>query len=75
MINLEIDDLKVIGANIACMIVLEIKTINIELQTLLFICTIIYTLIRTINEVQKFIREKNGKTNIDSADSDKEAKI
>lgn len=74
MINLEIDDLKVIGANMVCMVVLEIKTINIELQTVLFIATIIYTLIRTINEVQKFIRERDGKTNSESISSSKETK-
>ena len=66
MINLELDDLKVIGANILCMVVLEIKTINVELQTLLFICTIVYTLVRTANEIKKLINKKNGKTDIDS---------
>ena len=66
MINLELDDLKVIGANALCMVVLEIKTINVELQTLLFICTIVYTLVRTVNEVKKMINKKDGKTDIDS---------
>lgn len=74
MVNLEMDDLKVIGANMFCMIILEIKTINIELQTILFLATIVYTIIRTINEIQKFIRERNGKTSIESADSNKETK-
>lgn len=66
MINLETDDLKVIGANALCMVVLEIKTINIELQTLLFICTIVYTLVRTVNEVKKLISKKDGKADSDS---------
>ena len=74
MINLEIDDVKVIGANLFCMVILEIKAFNANLQSILFLATIVYTLIRSVNEIQKFIREKDGKTNSESIDSNKETK-
>lgn len=74
MINLEIEDIKVIGANALCMIALQIQQINVELQTILFLATIGYTLIRTVNEVQKFLRERNGKADSGSTESDKETK-
>lgn len=58
MINIEVEDIKVIGANAICMIALQIQQINVELQTILFLATIGYTLVRTINEVQKFFKDR-----------------
>lgn len=75
MINLEIEDIKVLGANIVCMIALEINAMNIELQSILFLATIGYTIVRTANEIQKFIRERNGKADGGSAEPDQETKI
>lgn len=75
MINLEIEDVKVLGANIVCMIALEINAMNIELQSILFLATIGYTIVRTANEIQKFIRERNGKADVGSAEPDQETKI
>jgi hypothetical protein len=70
MINFEIEDLKVIGANALCMIVLQVNSLNIELQTILFLVTIIYTIIRIVNEIKKLIT--NGKTNVEHSDANKE---
>lgn len=75
MINLEIEDVKVLGANIICMIALEINAMNIELQSILFLATIGYTIVRTANEIQKFIRERNGKADSNPTEPDQETKI
>ena len=75
MINLEIEDIKVLGANALCMIALQIQQINVELQTILFLATIGYTLVRTVNEVQKFIRERHGKADGGPTEPDQETKI
>jgi hypothetical protein len=56
MISLE--DFKVFCANTMCMIVLSADTININLQSILFLSTIIYTIIRIINEIKKFRHKK-----------------
>jgi len=72
MMNVQVDDIKVIGANVLCLFVLQIQSINAELQTILFLCTIGYTLVRTVNEIQKFISNKNGKANISPADNKEE---
>jgi len=72
MINFEIEDLKVIGANTLCMVILQVNSLNIELQSILFLVTIIYTMIRIVNEIKKLIT--NGKTNGGSAESSEETK-
>jgi hypothetical protein len=56
---LYIEDVKVIGINALCMIAMRVTTINETLQTLVLLATIGYTLVRTINEIQKF--KDNGK--------------
>jgi hypothetical protein len=55
------DDIKVLGANTICMVLAKIQNINDSLQSILFFATIAYTIIRTINEINKF--KKNGKAN------------
>tara|TARA_R110000868_G_scaffold3103_2_gene20697 strand:- start:9531 stop:9728 length:198 start_codon:yes stop_codon:yes gene_type:complete len=56
---LQIEDIKVIGFNTLCMITMRFATINEALQTFVLLATIGYTLVRTINEIQKF--NNNGK--------------
>lgn len=56
---LYIEDIKVIGINTLCMVAMRVTTINETLQTLVLLATIGYTLVRTINEIQKF--NNNGK--------------
>lgn len=56
---LQIEDIKVIGFNTLCMITMHFATINEALQTFVLLATIGYTLVRTINEIQKF--NNNGK--------------
>lgn len=55
------DDIKVLGANTVCMVLLKIQDMNTVLQSILFFATIAYTMVRTINEVKKF--KENGKAN------------
>jgi len=55
---LQIEDVKVLGANTVCMIMLSINSINAELQTILFLATIGYTIIRAINEIKKFRKNR-----------------
>ena len=62
-----LDDIKVLGANTICMVLLKIQDMNTALQTILFFATIAYTVVRTINEVKRF--KKDGKANnTDNAD-------
>jgi hypothetical protein len=56
---LYIEDIKVIGINTLCMVTMRVTTINETLQILVLLATIGYTLVRTINEIQKF--NNNGK--------------
>ena len=64
---IQFEDVKVVSANVICMTILSIENINSLLQSGLFIATIIYTVIRIVNEV------KNGKTrSSESANSDKQ---
>lgn len=56
---LYIEDIKVIGINTLCMVAMRVTTINETLQTLVLLATIGYTLVRTVNEIQKF--NNNGK--------------
>lgn len=62
------DDIKVIGANIICMIILKIDDINDELQAIMFLATIAYTVVRTISEVKKL--KENGKRKRSSGKED-----
>lgn len=55
---LHFDDAKVLGANLVCMITLQIPTIPHDLQSVLFIATIIYTIVRIANEIKKFKYKK-----------------
>ena len=57
---LQSEDIKVIGINTLCMITMRFTTINEALQTLVLLATIGYTLVRTINEIQKY--KDNGKS-------------
>lgn len=59
-------DVKVISANAICMALLSIENVNSLLQSFLFLSTIIYTMIRIVNEVKNNkIKNKND----DSASS------
>jgi hypothetical protein len=51
---IEIEDLKVLGANLLCFITINTADLNILLQTILLLATIIYTLGRTLNEYKKY---------------------
>ena len=51
---IELEDLKVLGANLLCFITINTADLNILLQTLLLLATIIYTLARTLNEYKKY---------------------
>ncbi len=64
---IEIEDLKVLGANVLCFITINNAELNIVLQTILFLATIIYTLARTLNEYNKYIKRnpiKKDKDNV-----------
>jgi len=64
---IEIEDLKVLGANVLCFITINNAELNIVLQTILFLATIIYTLARTLNEYNKYIKRnliKKDKNNV-----------
>jgi chloramphenicol O-acetyltransferase len=63
---LQLDDIKVFSANAVCAVLLNISNMNPNLQSVLFLATIAYTLVRTVNEVQKFKYRKK------SNDGDKE---
>ena len=52
------EDAKVLGANLICMITLQIQSIPTNLQSVLFLATIIYTIVRIANEVKKFMHKK-----------------
>lgn len=57
---IELEDLKVVGANILCFITINTADLNVLLQTLLLLATIIYTLARTLNEYKKYINAKRN---------------
>jgi len=64
---LHFQDIKVISANVVCMFVLSLQNLNALLQSVLFLATIAYTIIRLLNEV------KNGKArNSESANTEKQ---
>lgn len=56
-----LDDIKVLGANTICMAILAINSINTNLQSILFLATIGYTIVRTANEIQQFKERKKAK--------------
>lgn len=56
----QIDDIKVVAANVVCMVIAQFETINGALQSILILATIAYTVMRTINEIKKW--KHNGKT-------------
>ena len=64
----QLDDVKVLTANFTCMVMLNLSNMNTDLQSVLFLATIGYTLVRTVNEIQKF-RNKDGKA--DSIESNR----
>lgn len=51
---IELEDLKVVGVNVLCFITINTTDLNILLQTILLLATIIYTLGRTLNEYKKY---------------------
>ena len=51
---IELEDLKVVGANVLCFITIKTVDLNVGLQTILLLATIIYTLVRTLNEYKKY---------------------
>lgn len=59
---LSFEDFKILSANMMCMILLGVDTINTNLQSVLFFATIIYTFVRIINEVKKFRHKKYDNT-------------
>ena len=70
----QLDDVKVLTANFTCMVMLNLSNMNTDLQSVLFLATIGYTLVRTINEIQKLRNKKNKVDDIES-DSSEENKI
>ena len=63
---IHLDDIKVLGANTICMVLLKMEEINTVLQSILFFATIAYTIIRTINEVKKLKKNGEADSNNDS---------
>jgi len=64
----KIDDLKVYGLNTLCVVILRLGDFTPELSAILLITTIAYTIVRTINEIQKF--KNNGKADKRSPEED-----
>jgi hypothetical protein len=54
------EDVKVLGANAICMTILNIENINSLLQSILFISTIVYTIVRIAKEVKKKKDDNTG---------------
>ena len=52
-----LDDIKVLGANTMCMVLAKIQDMNDSLQAILFFATIAYTVVRTVNEINKFKKD------------------
>ena len=52
--NLELNDFKVLFANIFCFLVVEVAAVNAILQSVLFGATISYTILRIMNEYKKY---------------------
>lgn len=56
----QIDDIKVVTANVVCMVMVQLENLNTVLQAILIVATITYTVARTVNEIKK-IQEKRKK--------------
>jgi hypothetical protein len=52
--HLELNDYKVLLANIFCFIAVEIASLNAVLQSLMLGATITYTVVRIMNEYKKY---------------------
>ena len=57
---IQFEDVKVVSANAICMTILSIENINSLLQSVLFISTIIYTIVRIAKEVKKNKDDNTG---------------
>ena len=53
------EDIKVVLANVTCMVVAQFETLNAVLQAILIVATITYTIARTVNEIKKFKEKRN----------------
>jgi len=56
------DDIKVLGANTVCMVLAKIQNMNDSLQSILFFATIAYTVVRTVNEINKLKKDKTDES-------------
>ena len=61
---IELNDIKVFGANTLCMVLLKIQNVNTKLQAILLFMTIMYTVARIVTEVQKYNNNKIKQTEI-----------
>jgi hypothetical protein len=59
--TLHTNDVKVILANMMCVLLFSMAEINQMLQAVLFTATIVYTIVRIIHEIKKI--NSNGKGN------------
>jgi hypothetical protein len=64
---IQVEDIKVLSINTFCMVAFHITNVNQYLQSILLLGTIGYTIVRTINELDKYRDNKNGK-GIDNED-------
>jgi hypothetical protein len=62
---LQMDDIKVVTANVVCMVMVQLENLNTVLQAILIVATITYTVARTVNEIKK-IQEKRKKIEEDT---------
>lgn len=61
---IELNDIKVFGANTLCMVLLKIQNVNTKLQAILLFMTIMYTIARIVTEVQKYNNNKIKQTEV-----------
>jgi hypothetical protein len=61
---IELNDIKVFGANTLCMVLLKVQNVNTKLQAILLFMTIMYTIARIVTEVQKYNNNKIKQTEI-----------
>ena len=61
---IELNDIKVFGANTLCMVLLKVQNVNTKLQAILLFMTIMYTVARIVTEVQKYNNNKIKQTEI-----------
>ena len=59
------DDIKVLGANTICMVLAKIQNMNDSLQAILFFATSAYTVVRTVNEINKLKKDGKADSNND----------